>query len=50
MNLVDFDNEIYLWKYYPYNAPIYKFGDNNTYLLQQKFSRYSGICGTRPIF
>jgi hypothetical protein len=39
-----------LWQYYPHIATIYKFGGNNTYLLQQIFSRCSGIRGNRPIF
>jgi hypothetical protein len=35
-NLVNCDNEIYLWQYYPHIAIINKFGGNNTYLLKQK--------------
>jgi hypothetical protein len=49
-NLVDCHNKIYLLQYYSHIVIIYKFGGNNTYLLQQKTSRYSGICGNRPIF
>jgi hypothetical protein len=49
-NLVDCDNKIYLWQYYPHNATIYKFGGNNAYLLQQKKLHCSGIRDNRPIF
>jgi hypothetical protein len=50
INLFDCHNKIYLLQYYPHIKIIYKFGDNNTYLLQEKLSRCNGICENRPIF
>jgi hypothetical protein len=48
-NLVDCHNKIYFLQYYPHITTIYKFGGNNTYLMQQKNSCCSGIHGNRPI-
>jgi hypothetical protein len=49
-NLVNCDNEIYLWQYYPHIATINKFCGDNAYLLQQQNSRCCGIHGNRLIF